>query len=145
PEARELAASLRGSRYLDVIEARTEKEAKDALVADRQRGYVVVPPDFSQRLHRADDTASVLVVTDGSEPNLANFVETYVQGALQIWQQQRAADLGEADTAPVTIEARFWLNPSADSRNFLIPGSIAVIMTVIGALLTSLVVAREWE
>ena len=87
----------------------------------------------------------MLVVTDGSEPNLASFVENYVQGAVQGWEQQRALGHGEPAQAPVIIEARFWMNPAADSRNFLIPGSIVVIMTVIGALLTSLVVAREWE
>jgi ABC-type multidrug transport system permease subunit len=46
---------------------------------------------------------------------------------------------------PVSIESRAWFNPALVSRNFLVPGSIAVVMTIIGALLTSLVVAREWE
>ena len=58
---------------------------------------------------------------------------------------QRASDRGETPPARISVEPRFWFNPSAESRNFLIPGSITIIMTVIGALLTSLVVAREWE
>lgn len=145
PEARQFAASLRGSRYLKVIEERTEDEMKQAITAGDVRGYVVVPPDFSRRLKRPGDTASLLLVTDGSEPNMASFVEAYVQGAMQVWEQQRASDMGESPVVPVNLEARFWMNPSAESRNYLIPGSIVVIMTVIGALLTSLVIAREWE
>ncbi|HWQ93508.1 MAG TPA: ABC transporter permease, partial [Clostridia bacterium] len=61
------------------------------------------------------------------------------------WRQQRAALRGEPLANPVTLEPRFWFNPTAESRNYLIPGSITIIMTVIGALLTSLVIAREWE
>jgi ABC-2 type transport system permease protein len=98
-------------------------------------------------------------VTDGAEPNTANFVENYIRMAWEGWLEERAAQRGAAleggaDLSPgngpapaptVTLEPRFWFNPSAESRNYLIPGSITVIMTVIGALLTSLVVAREWE
>jgi ABC-2 type transport system permease protein len=58
---------------------------------------------------------------------------------------QRAGEHGEEMKREISLEPRVWFNPSAESRNFIIPGSITVIMTVIGALLTSLVVAREWE
>jgi ABC-2 type transport system permease protein len=116
-----------------------------ALIAGRIRGFVIVPQDFSARLQRPSDTAPLQVVTDGAEPNTANFVENYVRGAWQQWQQQRAADRGMEPRRAASLEPRFWFNPSVESRNYLIPGSITIIMTVIGALLTSLVVAREWE
>jgi ABC-2 type transport system permease protein len=145
PEARQFAASLQGSPYLNIVEHRTERELADAITADKIRGYVIVPPDFSRQLKRPGEAVSIQLVTDGSEPSLANTLENYVQGAMQIWQQQRASDIGEPAASQVDLEARFWMNPSAQSRNYLIPGSIVVIMTVIGALLTSLVVAREWE
>jgi len=145
PEAREFAASLAGSPYLTIIEGRTEEHMKQAITSGELRGYVMVQPDFARRLDGSGDTASILIVTDGSEPNLASFVENYIKGAVQGWMLQRGSDEGQAAAPPVSIEARYWMNPSAESRNFLIPGSIAVIMTVIGALLTSLVIAREWE
>jgi len=72
-------------------------------------------------------------------------VQSYVAGAWNGWMQQRAGERGETPPARINLEPRFWFNPAAQSRNFLIPGSITIIMTVIGALLTSLVVAREWE
>jgi ABC-2 type transport system permease protein len=159
PEARLFAASLFGSPYLRVQTARSRAELARALVRGRVRGFVIVPPDFSQKLRQPDDTAPLLIVTDGAEPNTANFVENYIRMAWEGWLEERAAQRGAsldggADLSPgngaapaptVTLEPRFWFNPSAESRNYLIPGSITVIMTVIGALLTSLVVAREWE
>jgi ABC-2 type transport system permease protein len=145
PEARHFADSLYGSRYFVVHTAQTRAEIEQALTDGRVRGFVVVPVDFADKLKRPDDTAPLLVVTDGSEPNTASFVQNYVSGAWQGWMQQRARERGEAPPARISVEARFWFNPAAESRNFLIPGSITIIMTVIGALLTSLVVAREWE
>ncbi len=145
PEAREFAASLTGTPYFRVSETRNRAEASAAITRGRVRGFVVVPQDFAEKLKRGSESAPLLVVTDGAEPNTANFVENYVQGAWDIWLQQRAVKRGEALPPGVTLEPRFWFNPSAESRNYLIPGSVTVIMTVIGALLTSLVVAREWE
>lgn len=145
PEARAFAAALTGSRHLRVVSAATQAEMGEWLTRGRVRGFVVVPPDFGARLKRPETTAPLLLVTDGAEPNTASFVEQYVRGAWDLWRRQRAAERGEAWSAPVTLEPRYWFNPAAESRNYLIPGSITIIMTVIGALLTSLVVAREWE
>jgi ABC-2 type transport system permease protein len=145
PEARRFAESLYGSPYFIVHAAQSQREIEQALTEGRVRGFVVVPVDFAEKLKRPRDTAPLLVVTDGSEPNTASFVQNYVSGAWNGWMQQRASERGEKPPTRIRIESRFWFNPAAESRNFLIPGSITIIMTVVGALLTSLVVAREWE
>jgi ABC-2 type transport system permease protein len=145
PEARHFAASLQGSPYLSVTTGRSREEMGRELTVGNVRGFVVVPADFSRKLERPATSAPLLVVTDGGEPNTASFVEAYVRSAWDVWMRQRARDRGEEPAPTVSLEPRFWFNPSAESRNYLIPGSITVIMTVIGALLTSLVVAREWE
>ncbi len=145
PEARDFAASLAGSPYLRLVPAETRNQMGETLSRGRVRGFVIIPSDFSERLKREGDSAPLLLVTDGAEPNTANFVENYVRGAWQGWQEHRAERRGEPASQGVTLEPRYWFNPSAESRNYLIPGSITIIMTVIGALLTSLVVAREWE
>ena len=145
PEAQRFAESLYGSRYFTVSTAETRAQLEQALTAGRVRGFVVVPVDFAEKLKRPAATAPLLVVTDGSEPNTAKFVQNYVSGAWNGWLLQRASDRAEAPPPRISVEPRFWFNPAAESRNFLIPGSITIIMTVIGALLTSLVVAREWE
>lgn len=145
PEAQEFAASLTGTLYLRVTQGQSSAEMSAAITRGQVRGFVVVPQDFAAKLKRDSESAPLLVVTDGAEPNTANFVENYVQGAWDLWLQDRAAKRGQSVAPGITIEPRFWFNPSAESRNYLIPGSITIIMTVIGALLTSLVVAREWE
>lgn len=109
------------------------------------RGLVVIPPDFNQKMARPGDTAPIQIITDGSEPNTANFIQGYMEGIWQIWQQQRAEDRGESFEPLIEVQTRYWFNPAAISRHFIIPGAITIIMTVIGAILTSLVIAREWE
>ncbi len=145
PEARHFAENLYGSPYLDVLTTREGQSMSRALTEGRVRGFIIIRPDFAEKLKRPDADPPVLVVTDGAEPNTANFVENYLRSTWDLWRQQRALDRGVDADAPVTLEPRFWFNPTAESRNFLIPGSITIIMTVIGALLTSLVIAREWE
>jgi ABC-2 type transport system permease protein len=143
-EAQRFAARLVGSPYMNVI-AGSRSDMEKALVRNAVRGFVVIPADFTSKLQRPGSEAPLQIITDGSEPNVAAFVRSYVRGAWEGWQQQLALARGEALPAQVNVEPRFWFNPSAESRNFLIPGSITIIMTVVGALLTSLVVAREWE
>lgn len=144
PDARNFADTLYGSTYLTVYPQESIAQAEYELTEARIRGFVVVPVDFSERL-RGGDTAPLFVVADGSEPNMANFVAGYVSGAWTLWQAQTATDAGKMLPSAIHVEPRFWYNPAAESRNYLIPGSITIIMTVIGALLSSLVIAREWE
>ena len=145
PEARHFADNLYGSPYLQISATLNRKDMEQAMTAGRVKGYVVVPLDFTEKLKRQADTGLLWVVTDGSDPNTASFVENYVRGVWSGWLLQSAAERGEARPVELGVESRFWFNPSAESRNYIIPGSITIIMTVIGTLLTSLVVAREWE
>lgn len=144
-EAAAFTAALTGSPWLEVRSYDSRAALEQALVDSQIRGFVVIPEDFSRKMQRAGTTAPVQVIADGTEPNIAQFVKSTVTGVWQTWQFQRAEDRGEEMRREIILEPRFWFNPSAESRNFIIPGSITVIMTVIGALLTSLVVAREWE
>lgn len=145
PEVQSLVVAFTNSRYFDVRVARHRDALQEDLVAGRVRGLVVVPEDFSQRLSRPGDTAPLQVIADGSEPNTASFVQNYVQGVWTNWQRQQMLDRGEDVSQPIALQPRYWFNQELESRNFLVPGSIAIIMTVIGTLLTAMVVAREWE
>ncbi len=69
-----------------------------------------------------------------------------MQGIWQLWQMQRAEDRGETfEPRSIGLQTRYWFNPAAISQHFIIPGAVTIIMTVIGAILTSLVIAREWS
>ncbi|MCO5094357.1 MAG: ABC transporter permease [Xanthomonadaceae bacterium] len=140
--AQSLAAAFAGTRYLDVTFAHDRREVVDSVVAGRLRGFIVIPQDFEQRLARRGEEPLVQIITDGSYPNTANYVENYGRGVVETW---RAAQLGQAPTPAVTLEPRFWFNPELESRRSLVPGAIAIVMAIIGTMLTALVVAREWE
>ncbi len=146
PVARDFAAALAHSPYVEMIPQATRADAAQQLRREAIRGFVVLRNDFSERALRSGDAGAPLeVVTDGGEPNTANFVEADVRGVYAVWLQQRARQRGRELSSPIDVEPRFWYNPAAISRNYLVPGSITIIMTVIGAMLTALVVSREWE
>jgi ABC-2 type transport system permease protein len=147
PEAQSLAAAFKNSRYFDTRIGRDRREFEEDLVAGKLRGMVVVPASFSETLRSGDASTAIQVIADGSEPNTASFVQNYVQGVFRNWLIQQSFDAGRPQAAVplVATEPRVWFNPELQSRWFLLPGSIAIIMTIIGTLLTALVVAREWE
>jgi ABC-2 type transport system permease protein len=145
PDAQSFAKSLTNSRYFDVQITRDRRQLTPEIVAGNIRGMVVVPSYFTAFRHRQDNVAPIQVIADGSETNTANFVQNYVFGAWQNWLQQEAISSNLQGLPLATSETRYWYNEQLESRNFLLPGSLAIIMTLIGTLLTSLVIAREWE
>ena len=141
--AASLAAAYRNSRWFDVVATGAVPALKDDLVAGTIRGIVVIPQDFSSRA--ASGQGTIEAITDGSMPNNASFVATYAEGVRREWAQERATARGRPNVPAINLVVRNWFNPGSISRYFLVPGAIAVVMTIIGSLLTALVVAREWE
>lgn len=142
-EASGFIQTLYGSPFIKPIVSSNRQYLIDKIQGGDIRGIIHIPSDFSQKVQEKD--FNIQLVTDGSEPNIANFVQGYIMGAWQVWQLQRIQDEGIDIINPLDIEYRYWFNPAAISRNFIIPGAITIIMTIIGSILTSLVIAREWE
>ncbi len=140
-----LEQTLCASRYFEVHSGTSRDALVTRMAHGEIRGIIIVQSDFTAKLKQGHGEAAIQVLTDGAEPNTASFIGAYMQGAFDTWQQGLAVDQGLHSTPLVDLRLRTWFNPSNVSRNFLVPGSIAVVMTIIGALLTSLVVAREWE
>ncbi|MDB4976613.1 MAG: ybhS [Myxococcaceae bacterium] len=144
PLARDLAASFRASPSFDVRMGRDRRELSDDLVAGRIGGIVVLPAELGSDRLRPGAPPKLQVLVDGSEPNTASFVQSYARAVVATWQRGVAAE-ARVQAPAISLEPRFWFNPELTSRFFLVPGSIAIVMTLIGTLLTALVVAREWE
>ena len=145
PESASLIAALSDSKYFD-IETGFDRRALEAdLVAGRLRGVIVIPSDFSQKLLRPAEEPTIQVIADGSEPNTANFVQNYILAAVNIWREERRMETAGGSPSSIGLQTRVWFNPSLESKNYLVPGSIAIVLTMIATLLTALVVAREWE
>jgi ABC-2 type transport system permease protein len=145
PESESLLRTFQGSRYFDVQVDTDRRAMQKELVAGRVRAVIVVAPDFSRNLVRNGGAPAIQVIADGSEPNTANFVQAYAQAAIGIWSQQRGLETAFDTPSSIDVEGRVWFNSSLESKNYLVPGSIAIVLTMIGTLLTALVVAREWE
>lgn len=145
PEARDLAASFTSTRFFDARVGHDRREFAQDIVSGRVRGLVVIPQTFSRDLARASESVPFQVIADGSEPNTAQFLQNYAQGVWMSWMQVRAEGKGERFAQPVRLTPRTWYNQDLVSLNSLLPGGMAINLTLIGALLTALVVAREWE
>jgi ABC-2 type transport system permease protein len=139
-----LVAAFANSPYFDVSVHPDRQSAEAGLHAGRLKGLVVVPAEAGARLER-NQTAALQVILDGSDANTARLVKGYVEGVWARWLEIEAMQRGTAVPLPVSLEPRVWFNPELRSRYFLVPGLIAIVMTLIGTLLTALVVAREWE
>ncbi|MBN1914666.1 MAG: ABC transporter permease [Parachlamydiales bacterium] len=145
PDARSFCQALTDSHYFDVDIVRDTREVLEKLESGHIRGFVVVPSYFSSFRYRNSKIAPIQVIADGSEPNTANFVQNYVQGAFQNWLLQEKFLRNVQNLSLINIDSRVWYNEQLESRYFLLSGSLAIIMTLIGTLLTALVVAKEWE
>jgi len=132
------SAYFQSRRYLDV------QEAERALDAREVQGVVWLPSDFARRAGSGGQSP-IGVIVNGVDTNNARIVEGYVQQVWAGWLAAEARKAGRPSPMPIAVEPQMRFNPAVSSRDFLVPGLIALIMTLTGALLTALVIAREWE
>jgi ABC-2 type transport system permease protein len=146
-ESRGLMRHLQGSRFLEIAgfvdNYRAIEEAVDA--GDVLIG-VVIPPRFGEDLKRGRD-ARVQLLVDGSDSNTASIAMNYAQAIARDYSDQLRANVQRSGRSQPAIDARVrvWYNPSLESKNYVVPGMIAVILMILAGQLTSLTVAREWE
>jgi len=138
-----LIGAFRLSPYFELAVTRSISEAKQ-LVLDRQvDGVLQIPSDFSRRWRAG--SADVQILVDGTDSNQARIMQAYAEGPVALWSATQAESGAPVAMGPVSIDSRVWFNEANDSHYFLVPGLIVLVMTIIGAFLTAMVVAREWE
>lgn len=151
PLTRDLYTSLKLSPYFNPTLVNSWQEAEGLLRAGRTDAIV-----RRELKERADGGEHIQVMVNGRDSNTARIMQRYLEGAVSRWFGLRqghlsfqggAPDAGAAGVggARATAETRIWYNSGQESRYFLIPGVTVLIMTLIGTLLTALVIAREWE
>lgn len=143
PTAIDLAAGFRLSRYFLVKFTPSMALAQKLMFARDVDGIVRIRSNFARRVGVGD--AEVQILVRGDDANQARIVQTYGEAAVAQWSARRAAEGKSAAVGPVDIQNRLWFNEANESRAFLVPGLVVIVMTLIGAMLTSLVMAREWE
>lgn len=143
PEITTLVKSFGHSDYVDSIVYDNVQDLTRGIVRSKLKGAVIIPNDFTTRLSRGQ-SADLMIITDGSEVNTANYVQNYSMQIANRWLMT-SPYAKFVKTPVINSELRVWYNQSLNSHYFILPGSIAITMTLIGILLTALVVAREWE
>lgn len=143
PQALGVAAGFQLSPYFRPQIVDTQAAADRLMAARAVDGIITIPMNFARRVSAGDARLQVLV--HGSDANRARIIESYVAGAVAAWGARQAAEGAAASGGPVSLESRTWFNSANDSHYFLVPGLIVLVMTLIGAFLTAMVVAREWE
>jgi ABC-2 type transport system permease protein len=142
-EAIDLATGFQLSPYFHPEITRAMPPAQRLLLEHRVDGILRIPADFSRRVAAGD--ATVQLIVHGGDANRARIIDGYVQGVVGAWSARLAAQ-GKASVVPlVNVQSRLWFNEANDSSYFLVPGLVVLVMTLIGALLTAMVMAREYE
>ena len=149
-KSRDLIEQFRGSRYFQILGyTNNYKTIEQAIDRNKILLGVVIPPDYS-RLIGAGKQANVQLLIDGSDSNTASIALGYAESVVQSYSLALRSD-GQnrrgmtQNAAPVDSLLRVWYNSRLESKNYVVPGLIAVILMIIGSVLTSLTVAREWE
>ena len=144
PAVNDLIARFNLSRYFKPLFVTSVTEAQTLVSNGEVDGFINVRDGFTKDLVKTGQ-APVQVIVNGIDANRARLIAGYARGAIEKWRELRQSRGEELTYGGVQIESRIRFNESNESRYFLVPGLIALIMTLIGTLLTALVIAREWE
>ncbi|MCL4378454.1 MAG: ABC transporter permease [Actinobacteria bacterium] len=145
--SREFISTIEQSKYLIINDyAGSYKELEQNIEAGSSVMAIVIPPDFGNRV-KSGLNVSIQTIIDGSNSNKAALSFGYISALSQSFSTKI---LNEEKTltnikVPLNTKTRVWYNENLESKNFIIPGLIAIIMLIIASLLTSLIISREWE
>jgi ABC-2 type transport system permease protein len=144
PQSRQLAEAFARSGYFTIVRTPATSGELDALIDKGTiRVGLVIPERFASEL-ASGRTSVVELLLDGSDAKTANVARGYADAIARTFSRNAAVQI-PGDGAPLRAESRVWYNETLDSASMIVPGLIAVIMSIIAAMLTSLTIAREWE
>ena len=143
PEIADLIKSFGQNRYVTSAVYNNQNQMYKDIVSSKIKGALLIPDDFSARL-AAGKQAQLLLIADGAEINQVSYTQSYVSSIVSQWLQNSRFKSNVSQPA-VNIQPRYWYNQNNNARWALVPSSLAVTMTLIGILLTALVISREWE
>ena len=143
-DAQDLLERFELSPHFEVLRVRSAAAAEELLARRQADAIIQLQINFSDRL-KSGHQAPVQLIINGIDANRARLIQSYVRTVVGLWSTIRRERGENASRPPVLVAQRIWFNEDAESRNFMVPGLITLIMTLTGILLTALVIAREWE
>jgi ABC-2 type transport system permease protein len=148
--SRDFIRTLDASSYFNVIQHLSDTVAATGyLDQGRTTMAIIIPPDWTRNI-KADRETPLQVLLDGSDPNFSGISRGYITAFVERYNRDRLIDFLNRQgmkkiNPPVEAQIRVWFNENLESRNFIVPGIIAIIIMIVGAMLTSLIIAREYE
>jgi len=148
--SRDFIRTLDASSYFNIIQHLSNTAAATGYL---DQGWttmaIIIPPGWTRDI-KADRETPLQVLLDGSDPNFAGISRGYITAFVERYNRDRLIDFlnrqgKEKIHPPVEARIRVWFNEDLESRNFIVPGIIAIIIMIVGAMLTSLIIAREYE
>lgn len=142
PASRDLIETLKSSPYFNIVTYYDDPRKTESLFKQRLvRAAVIIPAEFERQLVRSE-TTPIGVITDGTDANSATLVQNYLDNILV---SQSLSISSGGNGMPIQLKARMLYNPDMESAHFIVPGIVALLLIMIGALLTSVTIAREKE
>lgn len=143
PELSTLMESFKTSKYVKTKIYQDRQTMYEDLTRGKINGFIVIPNNFIENIQNKKE-ANIQIITDGSEVNLSNYVKNYPLSIIRQWLNESTFKY-KVQKPLIEAQIRYWYNQDINSHHFILPGSLAITMTLIGMLLTTLVIAREWE
>lgn len=140
----DLTSAFSNSKFFKVTLANNTAELTPELVNNTLKGILVIDNSFSSNFYK-QQAAKIQLLVDGSAANISSYVENYAQGVIQNWATNYQLKNAAAPKEIISTQPHYQYNSKVESSYSLIPGSMVIIISLVGTLLTSLVVAREWE
>lgn len=134
--SQKLISSFISSNFFEVDLSKNKNIYLEQMQKSKIKAILTINNDFGK-----NNIYNIQIITDGTEPNGAGLTQNYISAVIKLWAKENKI----LNKENIILQPRYWFNAPLSSRYFLLPGSIAIIMTLIGTLLTALVIAREWE
>jgi len=144
PKISTLINSFDRSDYINVEHFSNKDKMYEKIRNSKLKGGIIIPNDFTRKISKGEN-ADIFIITDGSEANLANYSQSYTLQIINQWLYNSSDFKYLIKPNLLKGNIRYWFNQDINSHHFILPGSLAVTMNLIGMLLTALVISREWE
>ena len=150
PLSRDFITKINASRYFNIT-AYPESSIKASEYIDEGAATlaIIIPPGWTEKI-KSDTDAPLQLLLDGADPNYATLTRGYIEAFIEKYNSTLLSDylnrMGmQRIDPPVNARIRVWFNEELESSNFIVPGIIAIIIMIVGVILTSLVIAKEYE
>ena len=144
PKISTLINSFNKNKFIKTKYFNSKEEMYKEIKNSKLKGGIILPNNFTSNLTK-NLNADIFVITDGSEANLANYTQNYCIQIINDWLYNTTNFKYQLTPPLIQPQIRYWYNQDINSHHFILPGSLAITMNLIGILLTALVISREWE